>query len=244
MKKLLINTLLLVIVIGTFSRCKKSSGASNQTNNSCPITAVDRQSITDTIHWTFTYDGQNRLVSNRQINSLSGIPEEMTFQYGTGYLITTFVVQGTGYEDSLVLNSNGSVNTDYHIATNSTYFTRYAYSSDNELLQTTTTVPSNNESFTTVYTWANGDMIASSDGFTYTYDSTKKTQTGDWWQTQQYIQYGDGAWTIKNTHLQTGSNYTNGTPLKYTYDYDSKGRITSVAYGSQATQLYTYACGD
>src|ERR1700748_1129579 len=102
MKKLVTIALLPIIII-TFTHCKKSSSPSAQGTSSCPISAIDQQSLADTLHWALSYDDQQRLRTANLVNNYSGQTsrEATTFQYGNGYVISTFIVNGTPYEDSL-----------------------------------------------------------------------------------------------------------------------------------------------
>jgi YD repeat-containing protein len=263
MKKISLSAscLCAIVVVTTFSRCEKSGGTATTSDTTttrttttstpaqtCQITGFSQAATSQTSAQTYTlgYDNQNRLTSwHLSYTASNGTPENQSeaFQYGAGYVLTTWVTAITT-NDSLVLNSDGSISADYFSDKLSTGLTKYTYSSNGELLTSVAASSTNSTIKTTVYTWSNGDMVATSNEGAFSYDSTKKSVQGDETQLTQLLQYGTGAWTTKVAHQLTSENI--GFAVQYAYAYDSAGKVTSLTTQAAGvpttTQIFTYDC--
>lgn len=236
-----------IVTLVIFAHCKKSGNTTTSTTTptqTCQITGI--QQTVGSQNTILSYDNQNRLISwhTSYINGSGATQQESeAFQYGPGYVVTTLVTAIT-IKDSLVLNSDGSISSDYFSDAVTTGLTTYSYSSNGELLTSVATSSGDSSPKTTIYSWANGDMVATSYGGTFSYDSTKKSVQGDETQLTQLLQYGTGAWTTKVAHQLTSEFI--GFTVGYAYTYDSTGKVTSLttqAAGSpSATQNFTYQC--
>lgn len=158
------------------------------------------------------------------------------FRYGVGYVLVGYI-NGTDTStlDSLVLNSNGRIRE--HWRPGSDQLWTYTYASNGEVLQRTESRPQQPaiSPHTTVFNWSNGDLVNTSDGDVYTYDTTKKVAPGDNWMVVMLEEYGNMAYTIKNAHMQTSEDHDN-----FTYVYDASGKV--ISYATTATSLITYTC--
>lgn len=245
-----VNGISCFLLIVLFSRCHKNGHrASSQNDSSCLVATVYDVINGNTTNTTFDYDDQRRLISwNETFSqpvSASTITGQ-TFRYGTGYVIYT-MIYGTALSstfDSLVLNSDSSVSEHYaDLSFNSSspntaeVLWKYTYSNNGEVLQRTHSYihQPGTPLQTTYFTWSNGDLISTTDGNTYTYDTTRKVVLGDSWVVGMLSEYGNVAHTIRNTHMQI----SNGT-AHYSYIYDASGKV--ISYGNTATSLITYTC--
>lgn len=239
-----VNGISFFLLIVLFSRCHKNGHpVSSQSDSSCLIAAIYNAYSNSSSTTTYTYDDQHRLISWNQLSPQGPLNMPITgrsFRYGPGYILVTVTAgaDASSGPDSLVLNPDGTVSEHYQAwSQTGGILWKYIYASNGEVAQRIESIPHRNPPYsdTTFFRWSNGDLMYSTDGNAYTYDTTKKVALGDQWMITTLNEYGNMAYTIKNAHLQTSAD-----GIKFTYVYDASGKI--ISDGNPATYLITYTC--
>jgi hypothetical protein len=216
--------------------CSKKSGSSAQT---CQIITITDQQGTSTTTYNITYNNAGQISTEQY--TLSGVPYTRVFTYIGNIEMLATSDGTTTVTDSITLNSDGLILSDYNTDQGNIGVTSYTYSGTE--LQKAVSVVNGGAPATTTYTYANGDLTASSGtpSITYSYN-TKASEVGDYWQVIQLINYG--ASFIKTAHQLAGFQYT-GTVENINYTYDNTGKITTVTGTTGAnveTITYQYTC--
>ena len=225
-------------IMTLFVSCKKSSSSASV----CKIAAIQYD---DGQSYSFTYDGQGRLQTEKYVNSTSYT--NISFQYGTNLVVKVSTDQlGNTSKDSLFLNSDGSVAKDLFSRPSDSDKAVYTYSSGSEVQY------ESYQSYSTTvspvyyynYTFANGDMTIDGSGGTYTYYPDEPYQVGDYTELSQFEQYGAGNFVTKSTHLVKSMSNRPGENVTFAYNFDKTGKITSIQLGGSATGEIDiiYAC--
>jgi len=233
-------SILIVAILSLFlsPSCSKKSNSHTQT---CQIITVTDQYGTSTTTYNITYDNNNR-ISTEQYTS-SGTATSRVFTYLGNTVIVATTAGTVNARDSLTINSDGLIASDYYSDNNSNSSnTIYTYSGT-EVLKSVLTQGANPPT-TSTYTWTNGDMTAANQNgtnSTYTYN-TKASQSGDYWQIVQLVNFG--GFFVRTAHQLAG--YQTGTTIEnINYTYDNTGKITNVT-GTQNTTVenitYQYLC--
>ncbi|HUB61206.1 MAG TPA: hypothetical protein VL978_10910 [Puia sp.] len=217
--------------------CSKKSGSPAQT---CQIITVTDQLGTATTTYNITYNNSGQ-ISTEQYAS-GGVNYTRVFTYlGSTEMISTSDGTST-VTDSITLNSDGLIVSDYNTYSSNVTVTTYTYSGTE--LQKEVQVQNGGTPSTTTFTWTNGDVTGSSSGSgssTYSYN-TKASAVGDYWSIVQLINYG--ASFVKTAHQLTG--YQVGTTVEnVNYTYDNTGKITGLTGTSGSTVEtigYQYTC--
>jgi hypothetical protein len=238
MKK--INSFLLVLLAAllvTPSCSKKSSQA-----NPCRI--INIQDIQPSISTTYniTYNDQKQIATIQSITGSVTVNKVFTYSGHTEMIVTTSGTSST--TDSITLNDDGLILTDLYIDGAGRNLTAYTYSG-NQVLKSVAQDNSGDPAVTTLYTFANGDMTGFTNGSStanFTYDASKPSGTGDYWQIVQLLSYG--APYVKSSHLVTGYS-GGGTVASFNYTFDNTGKIASLVSrsgGAIENISYQYDC--
>lgn len=230
---------LMISLMGLFisPSCSKKSSSSTP---SCQIVTVTDQLGTTTTTYNITYDNSNRISTEQYVSN--GVTTNQVFTYIGNTEIMSTSNGTTDTQDSITLNSDGLIVSDYYSSSSGgSSVTTYTYSGTE--LQKAVLTSGTNPPQTTTYTWSNGDVVSStgSPNITYSYN-TKATEIGDYWQVIQLINYG--ATFIKTAHQLAGYQY-NSTVENINYTYDNTGKITAVTgtSGSDVENItYQYTC--
>lgn len=206
----------------------------------CQIITVSDQLGATTTTYNITYNNAGQ-ISTEQYSS-GGINYNRVFTYiGSTEMIATSDGTNT-ITDSITLNSDGLVVSDYNTFQTTVSVTTYTYSGTE--LQKEVQVVNGGTPATTTFTWANGDLTSgSSSGGNSTYSyNTKSSESGDYWSIIQLINYGSSF--VRTTHQLTG--YQVGLTVEnVNYTYDNAGKITAVTgtAGSSIESIgYQYSC--
>jgi hypothetical protein len=217
--------------------CSKKSGSSAQT---CQIITVTDQLGTGTTTYNITYNNSGQISTEQY--ATGGQNYNRVFTYlGSTEMISTSTGTNTVI-DSVTLNSDGLIVTDYETIGTTLNVTTNTYSGTE--LQKQVQVQNGGTPSTTTYTWTNGDLTGSSSSTgtsTYTYN-TKASEAGDYWSIVQLVNYGSSF--VKTAHQLAG--YQIGTTVEnVNYTYDNTGKITAVT-GTSGTSVetisYQYTC--
>jgi hypothetical protein len=216
--------------------CSKKSGSPAQT---CRIITITDQNGASTTTYNITYNNAGQISTEQY--SISGTAYNRVFTYIGNIEMVATSDGTTTITDSVTLNSDGLIASDYN--TNQTNITVSTYTYSGTEVQKAVTVVNGGAPATTIYTFANGDLTSSSGSpnITYTYN-TKASEIGDYWQVIQLINYG--ASFVRTAHQLAGYQYT-GTVENINYTYDNTGKITVVTGTTGAnveTITYQYSC--
>jgi len=218
--------------------CKKTGSSASV----CKIAAIQYD---DGESYSFTYDAQGRLQSEKYVNSTGYT--NMNFQYGTNLAVRVSTDElGNSWKDSLFINSDGSVAKDLFSRPSDSDKAAYTYGSGSEVQY------ESYQSYSTTvspvyyynYTFANGDMTIDGAGDTYTYYTDEPYQVGDYTQLTQFEEYGVGNFVTKSAHLVKSMSNRPGENVTFAYNFDKTGKITSIQLGGSATEEIDiiYAC--
>jgi hypothetical protein len=219
----------------TPSCSKKSSPA-----QVCQIITVTDQNGSSTTTYNITYNNAGQISTEQYSIGTTNYNRVFTYIGGTEMIATSDGT--TTVADSITLNSDGLIVSDYNTNGVSVTVTTNTYSGSE--LQKQVVTPSGGAPSTTTFTWTNGDVTGGASGSgnsTYTYN-TKASENGDYWSIVQLINYGSSF--VKTAHQLTG--YQVGTSLEnVNYTYDNTGKITEVT-GTTGTNVenisYQYSC--
>src|SRR5580692_10548168 len=153
--------------------CSKKSGSPAQT---CQIITVTDQQGTSTTTYNITYNNAGQISTEQY--TLSGVPYNRVFTYIGNIEMMATSNGTTTVTDSITLNSDGLILSDYNTDQTNISVTTYTYSGTE--LQKAVSVVNGGAPTTTTYTFANGDLTAStgSPNITYSYN-TKASESGD-----------------------------------------------------------------
>jgi hypothetical protein len=216
--------------------CSKKSGSPAQT---CRIITISDQNGSSSTTYNITYNNAGQISTEQY--SIGTTAYNRVFTYiGSIEMIATSTGTTT-ITDSINLNSDGLILSDYN--TDQTNITVSTYTYSGTEVQKAVTVVNGGAPTTSVYTFANGDLTSSSGSpnITYSYN-TKASEIGDYWQIIQLINYG--ASFVRTAHQLAGYQYT-GTVENINYTYDNSGKITVVTGTTGAnveTITYQYSC--
>jgi hypothetical protein len=229
-------TLVVLLCLFLTPSCSKKSSPAQV----CQIITVTDQSGSSTTTYNITYNNAGQISTEQY--AISGTNYNRVFTYiGSTEMISTS--DGTSIvTDSITLNSDGLIATDYN--TNGTNVTVTTNTYSGTELQKQVEVLNGGTPSTTTFTWTNGDVTSgstSSGNSTYTYN-TKASENGDYWSIVQLINYGSPF--VKTAHQLIG--YQVGTSVEnVNYTYDNTGKITEVTgtTGSNVENIsYQYSC--
>jgi hypothetical protein len=188
------------------------------------------------------YNGTGQ-VSSLQIVSVLGTTQK-TFTYGDSTIFVTTTVAGAKETDSVRVNADGFMLSDYNRNGSDSSVTTYSYDATGSLLYSYS-ITNYSGPVQTNANYTNGDltsMVSGSDTTTYAYNDDKLYMTGDYFQVVQLL--NNPAPTIKNTH-QLAAYTQGGIACTISYTYDNTGKISSMTLtkGTNAQTLgYQYSC--
>lgn len=231
--------LLIIAILSLFvsPSCSKKSSSPAQT---CQIITLTDQLGTTTTTYNLTYDNSGRISTEQYVSNGTTTNQVFTYIGNTEIMSTS---NGTSEsEDSISLNSDGLIASDYYSnSSGGSSVTIYTYSGTE--LQKAVLTSGGNPPQTTTYTWSNGDVVSSAGttNITYSYNA-KASESGDYWQIIQLITYGSSF--IKTAHQLAGYSYSSNVE-NINYTYDNTGKITGVT-GTTGTNVenitYQYSC--
>ncbi len=216
--------------------CSKKSGSAAQT---CQIITITDQNGASSTTYNITYNNAGQ-ISTEQF-SIGGTANSRVFTYIGNTEMITATGGAVPITDSITLNSDGLIQSDYNTNQSNITATTYTYSGTE--VQKAVQVVNGGAPTTTIYSFTNGDLTSSSGSSsgTYTYN-TKASEAGDYWQIIQLLNYG--AFFVKNAHQLAG--YQVGPTVEnVNYTYDNTGKITAVTGTSGAAVeniTYQYSC--
>jgi hypothetical protein len=216
--------------------CSKKSSSPAQT---CQIITVTDQQGTSSTTYNITYNNAGQISTEQYVES--GVTYNRVFTYIGSIEMLSTSDGTTTITDSITLNSDGLIQSDYNTNQSNITVTTYTYSGTE--VQKAVQVVNGGAPTTTTYTFTNGDLTSSSGSpnITYTYN-TQASEAGDYWQIVQLINYG--ASFVRTAHQLAGYSYT-GNVENINYTYDNTGKITTVTGTSGAnveTITYQYSC--
>jgi hypothetical protein len=231
---------LLIIAILSLFVTPSCSKKSSSTTPTCQIITVTDQLGTSTTIYNITYNNAGQ-ISTEQYNQ-SGTAYSRVFTYiGSQEIMTTSGGAST-ITDSMTINSDGFIESDYQTDGSSQTVTNYTYSGNE--LQKSVSVTNGGTPSTTTYSCTNGDLTSGNvngEAATYTYNTTA-SEEGDYWYIAQLINYG--GFIVKTAHQLTG--FELGTTIEnVSYTYDNTGKITALTGTSGSTVeniTYQYSC--
>ncbi|HEV3324689.1 MAG TPA: hypothetical protein VG052_03765 [Puia sp.] len=213
---------LLLTLITTCSKKSSSGNNAGEWMTDYRIAAVERiQFGSDTTDFSFTYDNQGRLIAEKSVTG--GYEVNMSFVYtGNGILVTTRYFADTLATDSVVLNDDGKISAVISRSGKAMLSRVFTYNSQG-ILTRETDQTDNNEVVAATYAAADGDIVATSNGHHFTYYSNQPDMPGDYWQLEQFLNYG--AYYVQNAHMVETYGMGSGGDLNISYAYDSSGRV-------------------
>lgn len=205
--------------------CSKKSGSGGNPGELIMgdrITAIQRiQFDNDTTDFSFAYDSQGRIIVQKSVTS--GYEVNRFFLYfGKSILVTTRYFADTLATDSIVLNDEGKISTVLSRSGQSLLNRVFTYDARGVLTRVTEQ-EDNNEAVTDEYVAADGDIAAVSNGDNFTYYSNQPDMPGDYWQLEQFLNYG--AYYVQNAHMVATYGMGRAGDLRISYAYDSSGRV-------------------
>jgi len=214
-----IATLVALIVVTGISGCKKEDDDTSKKAGVTPkiktLSYYDPWSLATRTE-TYAYDAQGRVTTVTTSFSDGSSGSVVSYSYGTNYMTETR--PGIGPK-TYALNSDGYVS-DYFLGTQ-TYDADGHVTSDG----------------THTYTWANGNLISStndpSGSLTFTYHTDKTNTIGN--DNKGMSFFGKESKNLINT-----STNGSGTVLVYSHEYDSQGRVTKETGKYGYAYNYTY----
>jgi hypothetical protein len=236
------KTILPILIIAMVSlfvspSCSKKSSSPAQT---CQIITVSDQIGSSTTVYNLTYNNAGQ-ISTAQYNQNSTAYSRVFTYIGSTEIMVTSGGSST-ITDSMTLNSDGFIQSDYQTDGTNLTVTDYTYSGAE--LQKSVSTTNGGTPTTSTYSWTNGDLTSGNDNgttATYTYNTTA-SETGDYWYIAQLINYG--GFIVKTAHQLTG--YQVGTSIEnVNYTYDNTGKITGLTGTSGSTVetiTYQYSC--
>ncbi|HET6253467.1 MAG TPA: hypothetical protein VFE32_05315 [Puia sp.] len=218
--------------------CSKKSSNPAQT---CRIVTISDQIGTSTTVYNISYNNSGKISTEQYSQNSTNYSRVFTYIGNTEIMTTSDGT--TTITDSITLNGNGMIESDYATDGTNTDVTTYTYSGTE--LQKSVEVLDGGTPTTSTYTWTNGDLtgasLSGSQSGTYSYNS-KASEAGDYWQIVQLVNYG--AVFVRTTHQLSG--YQAGTTVEnVNYTYDNTGKITAVAAttGANVENIsYQYNC--
>jgi hypothetical protein len=222
MKKVLFFSAFLVLYLIFEQSCSKKNAAAP----ACQLITISDVNGSTTTTYNITYNNEGKISTLQSISGSTTTSKVFTYSGNVIFVTTTYsgsVIQTT---DSIVVNSAGLITSDQTRSGTNQSLTTYTYSG-NQLLKSILQNNSN-PAVTTTYTFTNGDLTGSTDGTTnttYSYNTSKASAPGDYFQLVQLIQYG--ASFVINSHQIIG--YQIGSTIEnITYTYDNTGKVTGL----------------
>jgi|GEM_PF-2026804 hypothetical protein len=238
-----ISHLLIVAIACLFvsPSCSKKSSNPNP-SQTCQIITVTDQNGTTATTYHLTYNNAGQISTEKY--SIGGVVYTRVFTYTGNTEIMTTLGGPAPITDSITLNSDGLIQSDYYSEAYNRIVTTYTYSGA-EVQTMITRANDGSTPDTTTYTWTNGDLTGSTlsgSGTTfYTYYITA-SEPGDYWSVIQLI--NNGGYFLKTVH-QLASNQLGSTIVSINYTYDNTGKVTLVSVtngGNVETFSFQYAC--
>jgi hypothetical protein len=213
------------LLLTLIAACSKKSSSGNNAGELAMdyrIATVQRiQFGKDTTDFSFTYDNQGRLIAEKSVTG--GYEVKKSFVYtGNSILVTTRYFADTLVTDSVVLDDDGKISAVVSRSGKAVLNRVFTYNSQGVLIRETDQTD-NNEAVAATYASADGDITASSNGYNFTYYSNQPDMPGDYWQLEQFLNYG--AYYVQNTHMVETYGMGSGGDLNISYAYDSSGRV-------------------
>jgi hypothetical protein len=239
MKKVLFFSAFLVLFLIFEPSCSKKNAAAP----ACKLITITDVNGSTTTTFNITYNNVGKISTLQSTSGSTTTSKVFTYSSDVIFITSTYSGSPNPTTDSIVVNNSGLIMSDQYRNGTDESLTTYTYSG-NQLLKS---ILQNNSdpAVTTTYTFTNGDLTGSSDGTntaTYSYNTTKASVPGDYFQLVQLIQYG--ASYVINSHQIIG--YQIGSTIEnITYTYDNTGKITGLTGttgGSIETITYQYNC--
>jgi len=222
MKKVLFFSASLVLFLIFEQSCSKKNAAAP----ACQLITISDVNGSTTTTYNLTYNNEGKISTLQSISGSTTTSKVFTYSGNVIFVTTTYSGSANQTTDSIVVNSAGLITSDQNRSGTNQSLTTYTYSG-NQLLKS---ILQNNSNppVTTTYTFTNGDLTGSTDGTTtstYSYNTSKTSVQGDYFQLVQLIQYG--ASFVINSHQIIG--YQVGSTIEnITYTYDNTGKITGL----------------
>jgi YD repeat-containing protein len=216
-------TVVLLLTLVTACSKKGSSGThAGEGTSGYRIAAVQRiQFGTDTTDFSFTYDNQGRVVTQKSVTGGSEVNTSFVYT-GNSILVTARTFTDTLTMDSVVLNDDGKISAIVSRSGRAVLNRVFTYDSQG-VLTGETDQTDNNEAVASTYASADGDITATSNGRNFAYYSNQPDMPGDYWQLEQFLNYG--AYYVQNAHMVETYGMGSGGDLNINYAYDSSGRV-------------------
>jgi len=233
--KILISTVLILGMTGSFSGCKKNNDTvKKQSFRFLTETIV---ATGPTIRFSYNSDGKvSRIVTN------NGVVQAYTYD---GNITTIVTLDSIVFSSRTIITNNAAglatnVRIEQDDAGTIWSNTKYEYNGE-ELAKSTNSNSSGGTPTITTYSWSNGNLASETTGsstITYDYYTNKPWQIGDYWSFAQSI---EGFEIVRNKNLL--KSFSNNISLSYDFGLD--GNITSLKFsrGSSITFIdYEYEC--
>jgi hypothetical protein len=232
MKKVLFFSAFLVLFLIFEPSCSKKNDAAP----ACQLITIQDVNGSNNTTFNITYNNEGKISTLQSVSGSSTTSKVFTYSGDVIFITTTYSGSSTPTTDSIVINNAGLIASDQNRSGTDTTLTTYTYSGK-QLLKSISQFDSD-PAVTTTYTFTNGDLTGSTDGTTastYSYNTSKASAQGDYFQLVQLITYG--ASFVINSHqligYQTGSTIEN-----ITYTYDNTGKITGLT-GTMGNNIET-----
>lgn len=229
---------LLLVLAG----CKPGDSDPIPTIKSCQLATIAEPGIERQI----SYDAEGRIAS---ISNTSSTPGSDKYQYFGNYaIIQRASFLGVPAKDSITWNTAGLMTTRHAAAVSNPsfwYHQDFSYNAGNELQSIITYSSSSPSPSTQTFTWKEGDLLATSYGETFEYDTSKLAEPGDLFSFRNLTQEG---WpTVRTRHLPV-AHISGSSRGMIQYSRDAKGRIEKMeimyvnGYGAKRSVGYSYHC--
>lgn len=229
--KILTTAILVLVITGTFSGCKKD----NDKKPVCRIISVSSSSTSDKYLFSYNSDGK--------LNRAAFGDNVVTYDYTGNTIIATALNLGIFESKKIVtLNAAGlaaNVRTETDPAGTNWINDSYEYNGE-ELIKSTNTSAIGGSPFITTYTWLNGNLRSVTAGSVtqpLDYYADKPRQNGDYLYLIQLIQ---GYEYLRNKNLVKSISDS-----RLTYEFGADANISSVTIsegGLTSILDYEYQC--
>jgi hypothetical protein len=239
MKKVLFFSAFLVLFVVFEPSCSKK----NSSAPACQLITIQDVNGSNNTTFNITYNNLGKISTLSTVSGTSTTSKVFTYSGDVVLITTSYSGSSNPTTDSIVINSAGLIASDQYRSGSDETLTTYTYSGK-QLLKSI--VQNNSDpAVTTTYTFTNGDLTGSTDGTnstTYSYNTSKATAQGDYFQLVQLITYG--ASFVINSHQLIG--YQSGSTIEnINYTYDNTGKVTGIT-GTAGSNVETislqYSC--
>jgi hypothetical protein len=216
-RSILCSFLFLFVILSALS-CKKKKN--DNPFGGERVATIDYSHAGAILHYRIFYDNYNNVDSMDIIGdgTSAGSHSSKKFRYfGTSYSIT----DESNFTLNVLINSNDQISKILIADTTSLIY------NNNQLADMAIWSPKATYPFYTInhiyYEWVNGDVTTVGEQ-KYSYNNSKNGQPGDAIRMEQFLIYGRSY--IKTTHLPSSRYIPNSWTENFSYEFDSKGRIS------------------